>query len=234
LAGLLVSVRSADEARLAASAGATVIDVKEPRHGPLGCASTEVWRSVREAVPRSIPVSVALGELADWVGRPQPEDWAGLSYRKFGLARAGIDWAERWAAIRDEHRAGPPWVVCVYADWKAAKAPSPDAILDVALAVSDCVGVLVDTWDKSHASALDDSWLPFVARAKAAGRMIVLAGRLDAEAIRRLVTLGPDLYAVRGAACQGGDRLASIEPDRVRELVRLTSALPSGPGLCSR
>ncbi|MFM7835691.1 MAG: (5-formylfuran-3-yl)methyl phosphate synthase, partial [Planctomycetaceae bacterium] len=33
---LLVSVRSADEAVVAATGGADIIDIKEPRHGSLG------------------------------------------------------------------------------------------------------------------------------------------------------------------------------------------------------
>ena len=234
MAGLLVSVRSADEARIAVAAGASVIDVKEPRNGPLGRASVKVWRSVREAVPQSIPVSVSLGEIVDWDGQASPEDWVGLSYRKFGLDRIGTDWASRWAAIRDAERVGPPWVVGVYSDWREAEAPSPDAILDVALGVPDCIGVLVDTRYKSQAGRLDDTWLPFVARAKAAGRMVVLAGGLDPDAIRRLITLGPDLFAVRGAACLDGDRLGPIDADRVSCLARLIASLPSRPSHCSR
>ena len=60
------------DAPAADTAGATVIDVKEPDRGPLGCADPEVWRRVREAVPPGVPVSVALGELRDWGDRPLP------------------------------------------------------------------------------------------------------------------------------------------------------------------
>src|SRR5205807_1071510 len=66
LARLLVSVRSPDEALAAIKGGADIIDVKEPAHGPLGRADAAVWRAVREAVPPSIPVSVALGEWDEW------------------------------------------------------------------------------------------------------------------------------------------------------------------------
>ena len=40
MTGLLVSVRSASEARVALAAGVDVIDVKEPNRGSLGAAST--------------------------------------------------------------------------------------------------------------------------------------------------------------------------------------------------
>lgn len=225
MAGLLVSVRTPHEARAAVEGGATVIDVKDPSRGPLGRASPGVWAEVRRVVRAGLPVSVALGELADWDDREiPPSAWSGLSYRKIGLARSGPDWAERWAALRRRHP-GPPWVAVAYADHSEAGAPTPGAILDVALEVPDCVGVLVDTWDKSSPGRLDGAWLPFVSRARGAGRLVALAGRLDREAIARLAPLGPDLFAVRGAACAGGDRLAPIDPARVADLVRLAASV---------
>lgn len=220
-----MSVRSAAEARLAVAAGVAVIDVKEPARGALGRASCEVWSAVRAVVPSPTPVSVALGELIEWEEPPRAIDWAGLSYRKFGLAHARRDWADRWTELRARHP-GPPWIAAIYADWHQAKAPAPSALLDVALSVPDCVGVLIDTWDKTCPPRLDETWLPVVARVKAAGRLVTVAGRLDADAIRRLVPLGPDLFAVRGAACLNGDRHAAIDPARVADLVRLIASLP--------
>jgi uncharacterized protein (UPF0264 family) len=222
LAGLLVSVRSAEEARAAFEGGAAVVDVKDPSRGPLGRASGEVWRAIRGAVPAEVPVSVALGELREWVEAPDL-DWSGLAYRKLGLAGAGRDWARRWKEIV-EVTPGPPWIAVVYADWQLADAPQPEAVLDIAVTVPRCVGLLVDTWDKSRPGGLDLSWAPLIERTKSAGRLVALAGRLDIEAIRRLAPLGPDLFAVRGAACAGGDRLGAIDRRRVAELVRVASS----------
>src|SRR5437764_14584053 len=101
MAGLLVSVRSADEARAAVLGGASVVDVKEPDRGPLGRSAVETWRAVREAVPASIPMSVALGELRDWGGREEPgaSAWDGIAYRKLGGAGAVPRWESEWAAL---------------------------------------------------------------------------------------------------------------------------------------
>src|SRR5437763_1899892 len=44
-----------------------------------------------------------------------------------------------------------------------------------------------------------------------------LAGSLDEPAIRRLAPLGPDWFAVRGAACVGG-RGGTVCADRVRRM----------------
>ncbi len=229
MAGLLVSVRSADEARSAVVGGASVIDVKEPDRGPLGRASAETWRRVREAVPPSIPVSVALGELRDWDVRSAPglSDFEGIAFRKLGLARSSPVWRAAWSAIRCGAGRGPSWVAVAYADWRSAEAPDPDAVLRAALEAPDCAGVLVDTWDKANPSPLEPSgpWMEWVRRARDAGRLVALAGGLDLAAIARLAPLRPDLFAVRGAACIGSDRRATVDPGRVADLVRLASSL---------
>ncbi len=91
MARLLVSVRSAEEARAAVRGGAAIIDVKEPARGPLGRADAVVWSQVRAVVPAAIPVSIALGELSECSVDDQPF-FNGISYRKVGLAGAGRDW----------------------------------------------------------------------------------------------------------------------------------------------
>jgi (5-formylfuran-3-yl)methyl phosphate synthase len=228
MAGLLVSVRSLEEARAAVEGGASVVDVKEPDRGPLGRASARTWRAVREAVPATIPVSVALGELRDWSGGGGPLD--GISFRKIGLAGAGPDWRSRWAEVRRLEGGDARWVAVAYADWRVAGAPDPDAVLDAALGADDCSGVLVDTWDKSSISPLDATprWAEWVALARRSGRFVALAGGLDLEAIARLAPLEPDLFAVRGAACDRSDRRGQIRADRVAKLVRAARIGVSG------
>ncbi|MBX6313942.1 MAG: hypothetical protein IRY99_13650 [Isosphaeraceae bacterium] len=219
MAGLLVSVRSDIEARAAWVGGAAIIDVKEPARGPLGRAEVAVWQAVRAAVPPEVPVSVALGELAEWRGL-DPRDLAGISYCKLGLAGSGPRWEADWAAIRAEADGDVPWIAVAYADWQAAGAPPAEAVLDAAWAAG-CAGILVDTWDKSRPSPLDLSWASWVRRARAGGLLVALAGGLDEAAIARLAPLEPDLFAVRGAACGGGDRRGTIEPERVARLVEV-------------
>lgn len=221
MAALLVSVRSVEEARAALAGGAAILDVKEPDRGPLGRADPEVWRAVRQAVPPEIPVSVALGELADWRGdAASPGDFEGIALRKLGLAGAGPNWADAWARARLDGRGGPPWVAVVYADWRRADSPPPGEIVEAALAVPDCVGLLIDTWEKGTPSPLGPSWLPLLRQIRAGGRFVALAGGLEESAIVRLAPLEPDVFAVRGAACGRGDRRGTIDPTRVAALVR--------------
>lgn len=236
MAKLLISVRSRDEASAALAGGADIIDVKEPVNGSLGRAPFAVWRQVRQVVPSSIPMSVALGELGDGFGAQSvdtpPGAWAGVSFRKIGLAGAPPDWIERWSSLRRHSReldsSDPAWVAVVYMDWQFARAPDPDAIIRAAGEIDDCRGVLFDTWDKSRCWGIDLTWKPLVDRVRDAGRFVALAGSLDVEAIGRLAPLAPDIFAVRGAACAGGDRLKTVDPQRVSVLARAAGSIPIG------
>ena len=120
--------------------------------------------------------------------------------------------------MRELSSPAPVWVAVVYIDWQAARAPDPDAIIDAAGAIDECRGVLFDTWDKSQRSGIDLAWKPVIDRVRDSGRFVALAGSLDVEAIGRLAPLAPDIFAVRGAACSGGDRLQSVDSRRVSVL----------------
>jgi uncharacterized protein (UPF0264 family) len=231
VAKLLVSVRSEAEAREALAGGASIIDVKEPSRGSLGMAPCSVWAEVRSAVPASATVSVALGELSDWIASPgrriPPSRWSGIAFRKLGLADAGPSWRERWRDLREridgdasaEPDARPAWVAVAYLDWERAQAPAPETVIDEAAGIGDCVGVLFDTWDKSRRAEIAADAVRWIDRARASGRFVALAGSLDEAAIRRLRPLRPDLFAVRGAACRGGDRRTVIDRELVVRLV---------------
>ena len=239
LASLLVSVRSPVEARAAVAGGASIIDVKEPTRGSLGRSDAVVWQAVRSVIPRSIPVSVALGELNDWIGFERPHisagDWAGIEFCKLGLAEAPTEWLERWRRLRDDLRAQanpfPDWVAVVYLDWEAARAPHPEAIVDAVTEMPECRAVLFDTWRKSSGVRLDRSWKLRVQKVRDRGRLVALAGSMDLAAIAQWKAWHPDVFAVRGAACVGGDRLGPIDAGQV---ARLALAVRSGAEIGER
>lgn len=220
---LLVSVRDADEARLALDAGVGLIDVKEPSRGPLGRPDSSVVCQVVAVVGGRVAVSVALGELLEIPAPAGPLVPAGVGYAKLGLAGCGDhrDWAERWEAVLATYPAGVRRVAVVYADWQACRCPAPETIL---AAASDhrCQTLLVDTCDKSRGRLLDYWPLadlgPFVERARSAGLTIALAGSLDLPAVTNVMTLKPDWVAVRGAACRAG-RKGRVDAVRTRSLV---------------
>ena len=61
---LLVSVRNAQEARLADAGGAAIIDAKEPSRGPLGQVDASVLEEIRAALPARKWLSAALGDVS--------------------------------------------------------------------------------------------------------------------------------------------------------------------------
>ncbi|GIW86530.1 MAG: hypothetical protein KatS3mg108_0854 [Isosphaeraceae bacterium] len=213
-------MRSAEEARVAVAGGAAIVDVKEPERGPLGMADPATWRAVVGAVSGRVPVSVALGELVERERDRASGAVEGVRWRKLGLAGQGSDpeWRRRWAAVRAW--SGPEWIAVVYADATVAGAPRPEQIVDEAIAAG-CAGVLFDTWNKAGRAILNAGapWETMVRRLRIAGRLVVLAGGLDREAIRNLAGLRPDYFAVRGAACVGGNRGGAVDVERVRALV---------------
>jgi uncharacterized protein (UPF0264 family) len=225
--GLLVSVRSAAEARAALAGGAALIDVKEPAHGSLGRAPDEVLAEVVRTVAGGCPVSAALGELAEHTGEVPR---AGLAYVKWGLARSGPGW--RAALERALRRPAPPQVVlAAYADWQCAQAPEPDAVFALACAHPGSV-LLLDTCCKDASPCLGRrpnllDWLPLAwvedlcRRCRQSGVRVALAGSLGPAEIIALRAARPDWFAVRGAVCGQGERTGEVEVERVADLVKL-------------
>lgn len=224
---LLVSVRSADEARAAIAGGADVIDVKEPSRGALGAADPAVWREVVDAVAGRAPVSVALGELRDFAASGLLDHdltrlLRGVCWAKLGLAGCGTapDWQTAWSAAISKLPAHIQSVAVVYADWRIGDAPPPEAVLEAA-ARAGLEIVLIDTYDKSAGRLLDhfspQALEQLAARAREMRMKIALAGSLRSELFPALAHLAPDLIAVRGAACSGG-RAGHVCEQLVRQL----------------
>ena len=174
-------------------------------------------------VPDRIPVTVALGELNEWLGLAALEvtrgTWTGLAYCKLGLSHAPRDWIDRWRALRqrlaDSEASFPAWVAVVYIDWQAAQAPKPEAVIEAANAIDECHGVLFDTWNKAQRPEISLTWERMFDRVRDCGRFVALAGSLDVGSISRLGRFGADIFGVRGSACAGGNRLGPVDAERV-------------------
>jgi (5-formylfuran-3-yl)methyl phosphate synthase len=228
--GLLVSVRSAAEARAALAGGAALIDVKEPTHGPLGRASLEVIEEVVCTIAGRCPVSAALGELVEHRGAiPR----AGLSFVKWGLAHRPSRWREELTCALTA-LAPPQVVLTAYADWQCAQAPAPEEIFDLACAHSESV-LLLDTYCKDASPSLGRrptllDWLSLAwiedlcQRCRREGVRIALAGSLGPAEIATLLHVDPTWFAVRGAVCADEQREAAIDIERVRALAELLRA----------
>jgi len=228
MTALLVSVRSPQEAEIALSGGAAVIDVKEPARGPLGRADDAVIAAVVGAVAKRRPVSAALGELTDGATAPAGTPLTFVKWGLVGSTRQG------WRQLLTERlrQPGPRAVIVAYADWQCAAAPPIGEVVSFACERPGNI-LLIDTHCKDAAplslrrrpTLLD--WLPdddviaTCRRCHAAGVSIALAGSLGPAEIERLRAAGPDWFAVRGAACEDNERGGAIQFDKVRALVKL-------------
>jgi len=65
----LASVRDAGEAEMAMTAGADIIDLKDPHSGALGALNLKTIASCVRSIARRAPVSATVGDLPlEWVG----------------------------------------------------------------------------------------------------------------------------------------------------------------------
>jgi uncharacterized protein (UPF0264 family) len=220
---LLVSVRSAGEARDALAGGADLIDVKEPERGSLGRAEGRVWREVASVVAGRAPVSAALGELAEFDPSPGDfADWRAVQFAKLGLAgcAALADWPRRWADAIASFPSTVRPVAVSYADWRLIEAPPPEEVLAVGHATG-CTAWLIDTADKRRGGLLDHVTLEnlsaWIELARQGEMLTVLAGSLVLASIQTVLPLAPDYLAVRGAVCRDG-RSGSLDAQRVRNI----------------
>ncbi|HUG94190.1 MAG TPA: (5-formylfuran-3-yl)methyl phosphate synthase [Planctomycetaceae bacterium] len=222
---LLVSVRDAAEARAAAAGGCDILDVKEPRRGPLGMAEPATMDRVLAAASgpaggNLVPVSSALGEAREWTeGRSVPPLPLGLAFVKLGLAGLGQRaWVARWRSVRArfDQAAGRQlaWIAVAYADWRAVAAPRPEAVVEAAIETR-CAGVLFDTFAKDGRDLLDHvdhATLRSAADLLHGQRLILaLAGSVTAELLPDVCQAQPDVIAVRGAVCTGGVRNSAVD-----------------------
>lgn len=233
--GLLVSVRDETEAREAVAGGATIVDVKEPGRGPLGAAASDVTARIAAVVRRRTPWTLAGGELRDGVAAIHEHmrrtialldgDSLPPAAAKAGLAgTAADDWRFMLAAFKAGLPVGIEPVAVAYADWDQAGSPPPGEVIAAAIAAGYRV-LLVDTFDKSGPPVVSDQesgrrvggW---IARARRAGMRAVLAGNLTLESLPAALACGPDVIAVRSAACVGG-RSGTVCGKLVRRLGKL-------------
>jgi hypothetical protein len=230
---LLVSVRSAAEVQPALAGGADIIDAKEPTLGSLGPVSARVLEEIARAVPRAVPLSVALGDrpqaeiagaIAAVAGVVGPRDHV---YVKLGLGGA-LDMERAEPGASAAVRAAQAWVIparvvlVAYADYAAARSPAPDAVARIASRVA-ADGILLDTYGKDGRDLfhyVDEADVrAWVERGKAEGMSVALAGSLCEPLLHRVAGIPADIVGVRGAAC-GGERMGTVLEGSVRALKR--------------
>lgn len=233
---LLVSVRSPEEASIAAECGVPIIDFKEPNAGSLGMLDPKEIRAGVEAirqVDKTLMCSAAMGEVTEWLtGDSEIESQLPqLNYLKLGLSGLADDifWKEKWLAVRSKIESKLPsvnlkkfgWIAVAYVDAEVANSPEIPQIIEAARD-SFCRGVLFDTFEKSDRRfsdwISDSQLLKHLETIHNAGMFCSVAGRLNEADLERLAKLPVDVLAVRSAACECGNRTAAISEEKIRQL----------------
>jgi (5-formylfuran-3-yl)methyl phosphate synthase len=207
---LLVSVRTLDEAIIAAEAGVDLIDVKEPRRGPLGMADVEIRLAIGQRLGHSHLLSAACGELHDWIkgdwSTDNPSAWSNYRYAKIGLTdcRDYTNWYSDWLAWRQSLPSGVESVLVCYADNERCNAPSYSELRRFAVQHGLRM-MLFDTYDKSG-PGLCQLWQPtdflrIGEELQAAGISYVFAGKIELDDIGKLHQSHAAYLGVRGAVC---------------------------------
>jgi uncharacterized protein (UPF0264 family) len=233
---LLVSVVDVTEARAAATAGADIVDVKNPAEGSLGAPSPGVIAAVRAAVPAEVPVSAAIGDMPDLPGTAAlaalGAAHSGATFVKVGLWGASTE-ADAVALLRTVRGAVAEAVVVAGAYADARRVPHAPLAPELLPRVARAAGVdvcLLDTAVKDGRGLLD--WLSpealtaLVDEAHELGLELALAGALRAEDLPVVCATGADIVGVRSAACAGERRTGSLDPARVRALRAACAATP--------
>lgn len=231
---LLVSPISSEEASQIVDTGVDIIDIKNVGEGSLGAQFT--WR-IREVVELAEKTrkrtSATLGDLPFKPGTAGLAAFGaaqlGVSYIKAGLHGAGT--YQQACAMMDSVRRSVRMVsdtadvvAAGYADYRRFDGLAP---LDLVRAARDttCDVVMVDTAIKDGKTLFDnmtlDELYEFISASRAAGLKVGLAGSLKFEHADLLRELNPDVIGVRGAVCEGDQRINRISPERVQRFVDL-------------
>ncbi|MEO2015079.1 MAG: (5-formylfuran-3-yl)methyl phosphate synthase [Fuerstiella sp.] len=171
-------------------------------------------------------LSTTAGDL--WV-----DEWLGTR-RRFDSCLFSRKVAERCMGSRSEEQLEaaapcavaadqprPGWVAVAYADHEQAGSPPWCDVLQAAQS-SNCEILLIDTHGKDGLTTLD--WLSeselveIQKRCHRSQLKFALAGQLNRTHLPIIKRIQPDVFAVRGAVCDGLDRCSTVSTDKVKAL----------------
>src|SRR6476646_2964350 len=223
---LLASVTGSQEAELAVTHGADIIDLKDPSQGALGALGPSVVSDVVSAIAGRRPASAVIGDLPMEPGAiaaaVEATAKTGVDFVKVGLF-AGSKRKECIGALASFARQ-TKIVGVMFAD------SEPDNELINLMAESGFAGAMLDTARQDGRRLLDHADPAaigrFVRGCRSQGLLTGLAGSLEAADVPRLLLLAPDYLGFRGALCDRHDRRAGLNP---AELKLIRGLIPQDP-----
>ena len=214
---MLATVTSPEEAEIAISAGADIIDFADP-HDPLGAPDLGALAGLVSIVARRRRVSASVGTL--------PTDPREAIEIVKAVAATGVDSILVPVPALD----GPllammalPRGMRLIAVLLADRGADLDWIEP--LADAGFAGAILDTADKSAGRLLDymapAKLARFVELCRGKGLAGGFAGGLEAPDVPRLLAVSPHALGFRRALCQGYDRRARLDPEAAAAIRRL-------------
>lgn len=233
MTGFLASVTSVEEARLVCSAGADVIDLKDPTRGALGALEEDKVRSITSLIGNGATLSATIGDL--------PAYAAELEGAVLGMHECGVDIVKvgvfdkslspfTLSALGRLTRRNIRIVLVLFAEFV------PVEVDFEKLKNTGIAGVMLDTCDKAGGNLrdkLDDGTLAaFVGKAAGAGLITGLAGSLTMDDIAPLLQINPDYLGFRGALCEQHQRTMQVDREKVIGIRRMIPerSYVDGPG----
>ena len=219
---LLISVRSVEEALLAARNGADLIDLKEPGAGALGALPLPTIREIVTVLRGqgiALPISATVG---DWLMTQR----TAILERVGAVAACGVDMVkvgiEAQPSLHDARALLTALAAC---GQTVAPVFIADRGIDLDLVEhADARGfaaAMVDTADKHTGSLFEtvtlDTLASIVRRLRERGVEVGLAGALRPSHAALLAMLAPDFAGFRTAVC-ARDRTSTLDTQRLRAL----------------
>jgi uncharacterized protein (UPF0264 family) len=231
---LLISPKNSKEAIEAIAGGADIIDVKNPKEGPLGANFPWVIKEIKQLMPNNVELSCTLGEAPNLPGSMALAAYGAASldvdYIKIGLN--GVQTIQKATNLLENivHavkmcNSKIKIVVAGYGDYSRVNSIDPQLIVQTAFAVNADV-VMLDTAIKDGKTLFDFQTLQhlesFINRAHEHKLNVALAGSLQIQNLPIIKKLGADFVGLRGAACQNNNRdTGHITRERVKELAEI-------------
>jgi len=231
---LLISPQNIKEATEAIAGGADIIDVKNPKEGPLGANFPWIIKEIKQFIPDNVELSCTLGEAPNLPGSMSLAAYGaaslGVDYIKVGLN--GVQTIQRATEllkniVRAVKMCNSKIRIAVagYGDYIRVNSIEPQFVVQVAFAVKADI-VMLDTAIKDGKNLFDFQTFQqlevFVNTAHKHGLSVALAGSLQIQNLSTVKKLGADFVGLRGAACQNNNRdTGQIIRERVKELAEI-------------
>jgi uncharacterized protein (UPF0264 family) len=233
---LLVSANTLEECILLQALNVPWIDLKEPRHGPLGRPELPLVKQfanrMTSASSSKAHWSIAGGELPDWNPQADQAYLEAVCLRethrtdghiKWGLAHAErtSDWRVKLAKLVEQIPSPGQVILVHYADYARVEAPEWSMVLAIAAELK-IDKILIDTAIKDGSKLTDWLEIPAIEQriedAKRCDFQIAIAGSIPLDQLAKLSRLEPNWIGVRGAVCRNPkDRTSTIDPGLVEK-----------------